>query len=345
MKYDLIVFIGRFQPFHNAHRQILRQAYTLTNNVCLIQGSAKRPRSLKNPFNSPAYTEALYEACERDFKSFWRCEVEDNYDDQKWCEAVQQAVESIEGYDSLGPNPKIGLIGCNKDETSYYLGMFPQWKTIEVDRIGDLSATQIRDLYFVEKPNMDFLRGVLPAPIWDHLDQEKNKDWHADIVRERRFIEAYKAQFSSLPYKPIFVTVDAVVIQSGHVLVVRRKEFPGQGLLALPGGFVDAEGDLSLEDAVIRELREETRLKVPDPVLRGNIQSTRVFDSKYRSSRGRTITNVFHICLPSKLNGDVLPLPPVKAGSDAKEAFWLELCKAKSEDFFEDHYQILRTYA
>ena len=49
-------------------------------------------------------------------------------------------------------------------------------------------------------------------------------------VVAREFYKDYKAQFSMLPYPPVFVTGDAVVTCAGHLLVVERGGMPGKGL-------------------------------------------------------------------------------------------------------------------
>lgn len=345
-KYDAIIFIGRFQPFHNAHLDIVKRAYELTDNLILIVGSQYKPVTYKNPFqislenlNTHSYWSALRQSILEVAEEDVTLEIEiqeDIYGDSKWCNEVQEKVKyCLETFDA---SSKVGIIGCDKDETSYYLKMFPQWDLIEVPLEKNLSATQIRELYFVEEPNMDFVRSVVPESIFSYLDAMKSSEWHNHIVNERRFIETYKSQYSSLPWPPTFVTVDAVVFQSGHVLMVRRNAYPGKGLIALPGGFLDANSDASLEDAMIRELREETGLKVPSPVLRGSIKKTHVFDSISRSSRGRTITHAFNIVLP---DGE---LPRVKGGSDADKAFWIPFSELDPRQCFEDHYQIIQYF-
>ena len=50
-KYDAIIFIGRFQPIHNAHVEIIRKASELTDKVIVVVGSANQPRTFKNPFS------------------------------------------------------------------------------------------------------------------------------------------------------------------------------------------------------------------------------------------------------------------------------------------------------
>ena len=86
---------------------------------------------------------------------------------------------------------------------------------------------------------------------------------------------------------------------------------------------------------MIRELREETGIKVPAPVLRGSIQGNRVFDAIDRSARGRTITHAFKIVLP---DGE---LPKVKGSDDAEKARWVPIAEVDSAECFEDHYDIV----
>ena len=56
------------------------------------------------------------------------------------------------------------------------------------------------------------------------------------------------------------VAVIAVVPKDGGVVMTRRAVNPGYGLWVLPGGFMDV-GEL-LEEAVVREVEEEAKLKV-----------------------------------------------------------------------------------
>ncbi|RYD50651.1 MAG: NUDIX domain-containing protein, partial [Verrucomicrobiaceae bacterium] len=160
---------------------------------------------------------------------------------------------------------------------------------------------------------------------------------YEEIEAEYRFVEDYKRPYKDLPYPPIFVTVDAVVVQAGNILLVERGGRPGKGLWALPGGFLNAHE--RIEDAVYRELREETKIAVPEKVLRGSTEAWEVFDAVHRSSRGRTITHAALI----NLEGDD-ELPRIKGSDDAKKAKWFPLTGAGAihrDQVFEDHYSIM----
>lgn len=339
-KYDTLVFIGRFQPTHNAHVEILRRAIALTRELIIIVGSADQPRTYKNPFTYAERKMMLNNVLDQlydsgDFDTTTRVHIEPNidtiYNDTAWMRRVQGIVSK---YRILGG--KTGIIGHKKDESSFYLNMFPQWEVEEVELIEPLHATDIRDLYFREDANMNFIRSVLPQPTVRWLEGWKGSPDYQQIIREREFIDKYKSQFASLSYPPIFVTADAIVICSGHVLMVKRRAEPGRGLFAVPGGFVNATTDKSVQDAAIRELREETKIKVPVPVLIGSIRDRRVFDAIDRSARGRTITHAFKFVLP---DGE---LPKVKGSDDAEKAMWIPINDVRSDQCFDDHYEMVQ---
>lgn len=329
-QYDYLVFIGRFQPFHLGHKSVVDEALKLAENVIMLIGSANLPSSIRNSFSVEARSQMILGAFDKKEAKRIHCVGLDDalYNDTKWLQYVQQCVKSVTG----DLNANIGLIGHSKDSSSYYLSLFPNWQSVAVPNFHELSATPIREGFLL---GADPLTDTVPQSTADVMKAFKKTEAYKRLHEEAGFIDKYKKQWESSPYPPTFMTVDAVVIQSGHILLVERRGMPGQGLWALPGGFIDPKE--TLFDACIRELREETRLKVPEAVLRGSRHSQHTFDDPYRSARGRTITQAFYFMLKNDPKG----LPSVKGGDDAKKAFWLPLAELKADKLFEDHYAII----
>ena len=340
-EFDYIVYIGRFQPPTLAHLQIMRRAIKRARlGVIVLAGSANQPRTWKNPWTWQEREQMIYAglALSGHGKVIVRG-LRDYPTDPQWCSAVQRHVESVIN-NMTGYEPsKVAIIGHNKDDSSYYLEMFPQWGQIHVENLESINATDVRTALWTSEDEDEFDikigRNLAPG-LHDWIRAWMLTDAYDQTVREYQFANKYKKSHEwkePHPYDPIFVTVDAVVVQSGHILLVRRRAEPGKGLWALPGGHV---GDDRILDAVIRELREETKLKVPDPVLRGSIKKKHEFDEPSRSLRGRTITHAFHIELQPG------PLPKVKGADDADKAKWVPLSTfTKMEpQLFEDHYHI-----
>lgn len=330
--YDTLVLIGRFQPFHTAHMALVQRATAIANRIIFVVGSADQPRTYKNPFSFDERRDMIYEAI-RGIAGTLEFHIEPNpdsmYNDQAWAARVQALVAK-----HTKPGDVIGIIGHKKDQSSFYLDMFPQWTFESIDLIESLGATDIRDLYFKRDLNMNFIKHVVPYTTFDILKQFADTPAHEQIIREREFIVDYKKQFASLRYPPIFVTTDAIVIQSGHILMVKRRAMPGEGLWAFPGGYLNAYTDRSLIDGMLRELREETLIKVPLAVLRGSIVDSKVFDAVDRSSRGRIITHAYKIVLPDG------PLPKVKGSDDAIKAVFRPIAEIRRDECFEDHFEM-----
>jgi bifunctional NMN adenylyltransferase/nudix hydrolase len=331
-KYDVLVFIGRFQPLHNAHLEIIKRATAMCDKLVIVVGSANLPRTFKNPFTFVERAHMIRLATGGlSLNISVESTTDSLYNNQAWATRVQQLVAA-----HAHSGARVGMIGHKKDESSFYLDMFPQWAYENVESIQPLSAVDIRDLYFKRQVNYNFIKGVVPLPVHDWLENFARTDDYSQVIREREFIVDHNRQYAGLRYPPIFSTADAVVVCSGHVLMIKRRAEPGRGLWALPGGYINAQTDNTVVDAAIRELREETLIRVPEPVLRGSIVRSRVYDAIDRSARGRIITHVQLIRLP---DGD---LPRVKGSDDATRARWVPFAEINSAECFEDHYEIIQ---
>lgn len=336
-KIKVNVLIGRFQPVTNAHREIILRTLESCDQLIIVVGSSFQPRTYKNPWSfderKAMLNNIINEVSDIDyFKRIDIVPVRDSlYNDTQWAANIQKSVGAIAMSDD------ICLVGHKKggDNSTYYLDMFPQWKFNDIGKVEPLNATDVRELYFKENANLNFLFSVVPGPVFRLLSGWFKTQEYNQVIRERVFVEKYKQAYDSLPYPPTFVTVDSCIVQNGHILLIQRRSEPGKGLWALPGGYLNANTDRTLQDAMIRELREETKIKVPAPVLIGSIKNTKVFDALGRSPRGRIITNVFYI----ELTGT--ELPKVKGDDDAVQAKWVPLASIKTEEMFEDHAEII----
>jgi ADP-ribose pyrophosphatase YjhB (NUDIX family) len=117
--------------------------------------------------------------------------------------------------------------------------------------------------------------------------------------------------------------VDIIIAVQGGIILINRKNKPLGW--ALPGGFVDY-GE-SLEEAALREAREETGLQI---TLTGQMHT---YSSPDRDPRQHTISTVF------TATADGTP----RAGDDAKQAAVFSLDELPPLVF--DHADILTDYS
>lgn len=342
--YDLIIYIGRFQPFHNAHRQTINKASDMAQDVLVMVGSASTARSPKNPWTYDERRTMINDMPFDTWSNVGVAPINDNtYNDAMWIQDVGATVDEFV-WDNFGcktSDLKIGVIGHDKDHSSFYLNFFPQWEYIGVPafptRGETIDATKIRNLMF--GADYHFIKGVVPVKVFDMIERFSQTDDFTRLQKEWVDTKSYIDSWKVAPYAPTFVTVDSVVVQSGHVLLVQRGGELGYGLWAMAGGFIDPME--KLRDASVRELREETKLKVPKVILEKSIsdKDTEVFDNPSRSARGRTITHCFMFLLD-----DAQKLPKVKGSDDAMDAKWFSFSDfAKMENqMFEDHYHIVK---
>jgi bifunctional NMN adenylyltransferase/nudix hydrolase len=339
MRYATAVFIGRMQPLHLAHKASIEKALELADNVLVLVGSAFTFLSPKNPWSFEDRKEMILSTFPEERDRITVLPICDYSNDDAWTAAVQQVISQH----TNASDSNICLVGHKKDRTSYYIDMFPQWDFVEaMDKTIPMDATAIREAIFeykfgepgcVEKAGI--WRGQVPHGVIGFIEK-----WMTTLAFGMRKEEYdYYKDYDPKKFPVTMQTVDAVVVCAGHILMVRRKFAPGKGSWALPGGFLDQRE--RIKDGIIRELKEETGIKVSKEKLYDRLSAIQFFDNPNRSLRGRVITHAGLIRL--ELDPKTRRLPEVRAADDADAAMWVSLqdLASRRNNIFEDHFDII----
>lgn len=347
-QYKTAVYIGRFQPIHKAHLKTIETALEKAEQLIIFVGTDNRPRTIKDPFT----TEERKYIIEDSIQEYFGEEVRKweagpstsiltrikivgcrdyKYNNYNWSsEIFSKALAN-----GATSNKETLLLGCMKDESSYYLKMFPQWDFERIPYMYNLDATSVREEVYKNGEVDEYDEYLMDTTIKEL--NSKLPSFQEEFEYYQKYKDNHSFKNENIPYNPIHNTTDTVVVKSGCVLLIKRKFHPGINQYALPGGFLDSNE--FIKESAIRELKEETRIKLPKSELEDKIKAYKYFDHPRRSLRGRVITHAFFIDLGYG------PLPSVKkdGSSDTSGAEWVPMADVmKMEDeLFEDHYDII----
>lgn len=144
-------------------------------------------------------------------------------------------------------------------------------------------------------------------------------------------LEEFLDQYNPLDYENPCVTADILVFRHWgppktvtdglKLLLIKRRNHPGIGYWALPGGFNNIREDI--EAGAKRELMEETGLShVP-------MEQLYTYGEVSRDPRARVITTAYLALVEDGI-------APIQAGDDAKDAAWFSLHFEKTESHIND---------
>lgn len=305
--------IGRFQPPHIGHFSMLKEAASRCEQLLILIGSANACRSIKNPWT---YSERVHTIRSK----LWADGITNitflplndyTYNDALWITQVKATIDAYTDSD-------VTLFGHMKEGNDYLQWFGNSYKFQDIQSIHTVNGTMIQQKMF----------------------ENRDSNIPETVQQDYEFYQREKSLFENYPFKETlnFNCADSVVLCNGNVLMIQRKNSPGKGAWALPGGFKNRNE--TFLDCAIRELKEETGLKVPEKVLRGSIVQSKMYDSPTRSFGIPRNTYAFLFDIAPNNDGT---LPKVSGSDDAKLATWVSLADFQSQMFmmYDDHRDII----
>jgi len=178
--------------------------------------------------------------------------IKDVHNDEEWSKILDTKIREVH------PMGSVTLYGSRDGFIPHYSGAFP---TVELQASFKISGSEIR------------------------------KSLSTKIIASKDFRQGMiYAAFSRYPIS--YTTVDAAILDGkGNILLARKKVDP-KNKWRFIGGFVDVNQDANLEEAVKREVMEETNsLGVGEPKYIG---SAKIDDWRYKGKDG-IMTSLFVI--------------------------------------------------
>ncbi len=149
------VIIGRFQPLHYGHCSLIEYALKESDNVIVLLGSINQPRTDKNPYTFEERKDMILNV----FKEV-KCIGINDYpeDDEKWKSEIKN---------HLFQYNQITLYGYLKDDSSYYLNIFPEFKLRLITPSFIMAATDIRK--YIKNKQLNKIKSVVPEYVFENL--------------------------------------------------------------------------------------------------------------------------------------------------------------------------------
>ncbi len=319
------IIICRVEPPHLGHEMLAIESLKHCDRVIIVLGSAGKAADIKNPWSDMervAMLEGVMRANNINDAQIRYESVHDHHTDEMWLVEVRTKLKK-----HIEPNDNVILFGHDKDHTTFYLKLFPDWRLRECGSYDEtLNATRIRNLIFEDK--LSEVEALVPPSVYKYLEGWVQSFDFTRLKAEYNHIKLLNKQYEGLKNEVTFTTVDALVTYRGKVLVITRKAKGGvgDGLLSLPGGFFN-KGE-RLVDAAIRISKKKTQLTLKKEW----IYKTQIFDDPRRSNRGRIITHVYRF-----------NIPPDYEVQQSLSGEWLDYAEVslQSQNFFEDHAMII----
>lgn len=209
---QVAVVIGRFQPFHNGHKEMIKKALERSDLAIVVIGSASCAPDIKNPWSvhdRVAMLSNIVGEVPNSCQLRWVSVLDHPYDNNQWLKELKIKVKKL-----LEEGDVVTLIGHDKDESTHYLKWFKDWLFLDVGKHeGSINATTIRKSIFEES--------MIPQQLPEGVKKYLSNNWmgskeHQRLIKE--YVYAMKENARMEKERVILTCADAVVTRPGQVL-------------------------------------------------------------------------------------------------------------------------------
>lgn len=296
------IIVARFQvpTLHVGHTAFIKHVADQSDKLVVFLGYKVNQPDSKNPFPFEVRKAMLKDVLRRlglEDKVVID-QIEDHpLSNERWSDeldkktGVHKSALALETNDDID----ISLYGSRDSFIKHYNGAY---KTVEIEQTHKSSGTEIRSKVFA----------LLP---------EELTDMHREgMVYAQKFI-----------YPMGMAVVDvAVYKREGNTISLLLGRKPREDTYRLIGGFFDVALDATLEDAALRELKEEVGdIEVSAPIY---IASSKIDDWRYRDNEHKIISSLFAV--------EYKKGTPISQ-DDIEEIKWVKLGDLKSVPITENH--------
>lgn len=161
------LFIGRFQPFHNSHLQVIKNILKDVDSLIIAVGSSQEISTTLNPFSAEDRIKMINSTLEKEnITNFETIPLTDINNDELWISHVEK---NLPEFDIVYSGPGLNLELFKK--SSYQI--------IIINKIGDISSTGIR-------------KTIVDNEKWEHFVPEAVADEIKKIKGIERIKKIYK---------------------------------------------------------------------------------------------------------------------------------------------------------
>jgi bifunctional NMN adenylyltransferase/nudix hydrolase len=153
------ILIGRFNPLHDGHLALIRWALSNCTTLFIVIGSDQKVRTMRNLFFSHEREEMINASLTKAEKAkIVYVYLSDYNNSEIWRLALKETLNASESFSKVVPTK---LFGFSKDDTSYYLEIFPEY------------TSQLLSECFSNGANSTAIRKALLGEVYDEANPNK----------------------------------------------------------------------------------------------------------------------------------------------------------------------------